>query len=252
MTDRDDTRLLRHLHGELSADEAQRLRCELAANPGLAARLAELETAWRGLELPPPTAPPPGWAARMARLAGDGMARGAGSPFGLGVAPAWAKTLVAASLAGGLLLGLGLGERLQLGAGAVTVAPPPAAVAVAAEETPDAAPAIAPAEGARATADGASHAAGDGGDGGDGSDEGAAAALAAAAEPAPREPSQAAAESAETVREQLALAAPPESASPDGGSDEAAALLGGDSTWAGGSTLAEAYWDAFAGGEAGW
>ena len=65
---RRDRTLLRYLHRELPAAEARRLEAELARDAALAARLAELERLWRGLE-PPQVAVPVGEGARLAREA---------------------------------------------------------------------------------------------------------------------------------------------------------------------------------------
>ena len=104
----DDRRLLRLLHGELPPEEAAELRRRLGADPVAAARLQELERLWDGLELPPPDAAPPGFAARVAARAAENEGRtwiGAGAPFG----PAWARAAAAVALAAGLALGAGVG-----------------------------------------------------------------------------------------------------------------------------------------------
>lgn len=101
----DDILLARHLAGELDSHEAAALERRLAAEPELAARHRRLAAVWDGLELPPPTEPPPGFAARVARRAVSGPERTtSAAPFW-----GWARTTGAAALVSGLVLGGGLG-----------------------------------------------------------------------------------------------------------------------------------------------
>lgn len=53
-----DAELIRLLAGELAAGEQAALAAALAADPALAARLAELRVTWDGLALPVSSAPP--------------------------------------------------------------------------------------------------------------------------------------------------------------------------------------------------
>jgi ferric-dicitrate binding protein FerR (iron transport regulator) len=103
MDDR-DPRLLRLLHGELSAAAEERLRRDLAGDPELRQRLERLSAVWRGLELPPAALPPLGFAGRLqARLP-------AVRPVSWRLAPSWARGAAAAALAAGLAVGVGLGS----------------------------------------------------------------------------------------------------------------------------------------------
>lgn len=100
----DDRRLMRLLHGELSPEEAERVRERLARDPAAAARLRELERLWSGLELPPPEGAPPGFAARVAARAADESARRS-APFG----PAWVRVAAGAALVAGIAAGTSVG-----------------------------------------------------------------------------------------------------------------------------------------------
>lgn len=107
-TEIDDRVLLRLLQGELPPEEAAELRHRLKADRAAAARLQELERLWNGLELPPPDAAPPGFAARVAARAAEGSRgtwAGADAPFG----SAWARAAAGAALGVGLVLGAGAG-----------------------------------------------------------------------------------------------------------------------------------------------
>lgn len=101
--DRDDRRLVRFLHGELPAGEAERLRRRLEREPELARRLRRLEAAWDGLELPPADPAPPGFAARIAGRAAEDGVNGSGEPEAF--RPAWARAAAAAALTVGLAAG---------------------------------------------------------------------------------------------------------------------------------------------------
>lgn len=107
-TERQDRRLIRFLHGELSAEEFERLRRRLEREPELAARLRRLETAWDGLELPPADPAPPGFAARIAARAAEADARGTREREAF--RPAWARAAAAAALTIGLAAGAVLGR----------------------------------------------------------------------------------------------------------------------------------------------
>jgi len=63
---------------------------------------------WRGLELPPPPAAPPGFAARVAARARADR----GASLGLPLAPLWARSLAALALVAGIASGVGLGLAL--------------------------------------------------------------------------------------------------------------------------------------------
>lgn len=127
MSRRDDILLTRHLAGELGPGEAAALEARLVAEPELASRHRRLAELWRGLELPPPAEPPPGFAARIARRATPG-GETAAEPPAAGPFGGWARTAGAAALVAGLVLGGGLGvwaepwlrAALPLGADAPT------------------------------------------------------------------------------------------------------------------------------------
>jgi anti-sigma factor RsiW len=105
-----DRRLIRYLHGELPTAEVRQLRAELARDPALQARLAELHRLWQGLQVPPPTPAPFGFVPELQRIAED-RRQAAGTGFlGWSSAPAWARALAATALAAGVALGLGLGR----------------------------------------------------------------------------------------------------------------------------------------------
>ncbi len=61
----EETRLLRHLRGEGTAEERAALEVRLRREPELAAAHARLAATWDGLELPPPSVVPPGFAAAV-------------------------------------------------------------------------------------------------------------------------------------------------------------------------------------------
>jgi anti-sigma factor RsiW len=103
--------LMRLVTGELSAEEEARLRRRLADDPELAARNQELENLWQGLELPPATPAPPGFAASLvARVAGEQEGRSA--PL-WNATPVWVRAAGALALAGGLALGAGLSAWVE-------------------------------------------------------------------------------------------------------------------------------------------
>jgi len=108
-----DRRLIRYLHGELPVAEVRALRAELARDPALAARLAELDRMWQGLRPPPPTPAPFGYVPRLQRLADARQAASRASLLGWGAAPPWARALAGAALVAGTVVGLGLGRLTQ-------------------------------------------------------------------------------------------------------------------------------------------
>jgi anti-sigma factor RsiW len=149
---RRDRRLVRFLHGELAPAESRELEAELGRDPALAARLAELERIWRGLEPPAAEPEPMGEGARLARATLVRERRRGERPSrwipgwmpawltgdGLAPAPAWGRPLVAGALAAGLALGLWLGQPAPRGTGTGTE--PPRRVAEARPGAPAAAP----------------------------------------------------------------------------------------------------------------
>lgn len=104
----EDRELLRLLSGELSPADALRLRQRIAADESLRGSYERLAGSWRGLELPPPTPVPAGYAERLTVRATTEislaplLARRRRWPWGALLA-----------LAAGLLLGAGLGKWRQ-------------------------------------------------------------------------------------------------------------------------------------------
>lgn len=106
-TRNDQRALLRLLHGELPAAEAERLRARLAAEPELAAAHDRLAAVWRAAEPPPAAPPPPGYSGRvMARV------RAAAREPRWSEAPAWVRATTAAAAVAGVVAGIGLGSIL--------------------------------------------------------------------------------------------------------------------------------------------
>jgi hypothetical protein len=105
--------LMRLLHGELGTERTRALRARLEREPALAAAYRRLESAWRGLELPPPAPVPVGFAGRVTTharaLRGDGAA--AAGTIDWSAAPRWVRATGAAALVAGVLLGAGLGSH---------------------------------------------------------------------------------------------------------------------------------------------
>lgn len=130
-----DRRLMRYLHGELPADEVRQLRSELARDPALQARLAELHRLWQGLEASPPTPAPFGYVPKLQRIAEVRRVETATSALGWGTAPPWARALAGAALLAGTALGVGLGRLPQAPAAAAMAASPPAVAAPASPVT---------------------------------------------------------------------------------------------------------------------
>ena len=99
--------LMRLLHGELPDGEARELRARMLREPGLEAAFRRLERTWKGLEPPPPSPVPPGFAGRV--LA---RARGLSAPGSLSwsSAPGWVRAAAAAALIAGAALGAGMGR----------------------------------------------------------------------------------------------------------------------------------------------
>ncbi len=126
-----DRRLMRYLHGELPADEVRQLRAELARDPALQARLAELHRLWQGLQPSPPTPAPFGYVPKLQRLAEKRRVETVTSALGWGAAPPWARALAGAALLAGTALGVGLGRMPQAATPAATTAGLPAVAASA-------------------------------------------------------------------------------------------------------------------------
>ncbi|HEV8241780.1 MAG TPA: hypothetical protein VGS57_20625 [Thermoanaerobaculia bacterium] len=132
-----DRRLMRYLHGELPSKDVRELRAELAKDPALQARLAELHRLWQGLQPSPPTPAPFGYVPKIQRLADQQRATGATRIGGWRAAPSWGAPLAAAALVAGVTLGVGLGRMPQRaestvaqgnGAAATVAASPAAAI----------------------------------------------------------------------------------------------------------------------------
>jgi len=98
--------LIRLLHGELPDETARELRARLDREPELARAWARLERTWTGLEMPPPSPTPPGFAQRvLARARREGGNGGAWNS-----APRWVRAAAAVALAAGVALGAGAGS----------------------------------------------------------------------------------------------------------------------------------------------
>jgi len=94
-------------HGEYRAQRERPARPADAGGgppPGAPA----FQEVWHGLELPPPPAAPPGFAARIAARARADRGASLGLPF----APLWARSLAALALVAGIASGVGLGLAL--------------------------------------------------------------------------------------------------------------------------------------------
>jgi anti-sigma factor RsiW len=99
--------LIRLLHGELAEDEARELRARMLREPGLAEAFRRLERTWNGLEQPPASPVPPGFAGRVMARARAQAATGSLSWSG---APGWVRATAAAALIAGAALGAGVGR----------------------------------------------------------------------------------------------------------------------------------------------
>lgn len=111
MNARRDRELMRLLHGELTPERTRELSAEVRRDPELAAAYERLVGLWRGLELPPPTPVPPGFAARVMSRARAAAANGPG----LAAAPGWVRAAAALCLAAGLALGAAVGVWQEVG-----------------------------------------------------------------------------------------------------------------------------------------
>lgn len=142
-----DLNLMRLLHGELPEDQARALRVRLDQEPELAEAWRRLEAGWRGLDLPPASPVPPGFAQRVAA-----SARQEAAGLSWAQAPGWVRAAAAAVLVIGAAVGAGVGGRLPAAERAQRLVPtlPAPAPRVPAVGTP--APAETPAPRAEAAA----------------------------------------------------------------------------------------------------
>ncbi len=99
--------LIRLLHGELADGEARELRARMLREPGLAAAFRRLERTWTGLEPPPSSPAPPGFAARVLARA---RAQSPPGSLSWSAAPGWVRAAAAAALIAGAALGAGVGR----------------------------------------------------------------------------------------------------------------------------------------------
>lgn len=120
--------LMRLLHGELPPDRARELRSRLEREPELAAAWTRLQRTWNGLELPPPSPVPLGFAQRL-----SAQAREQAGGISWAAAPGWVRAAAAAALATGIALGTGAG--LWTGGRDPAVQSPEERVSAAAETT---------------------------------------------------------------------------------------------------------------------
>lgn len=108
MTRGTEQELMRLLHGELPPERARELRERLAADPELAGAYQRLERTWNGLDLPPASPAPAGFAGRV-------MAHARSLPkptrsLSWSAAPIWVRATAAAALIAGAALGAGVGR----------------------------------------------------------------------------------------------------------------------------------------------
>ncbi len=111
MTKVTERQLMRLIHGELPADEAQRLERELERDPELRANRDRLAQTWASLELPA-SEPPSDFTAGVMTAARE--LPEAGRELSWSLAPAWARGGAAAALFTGLLLGATFGRGFEL------------------------------------------------------------------------------------------------------------------------------------------
>ena len=111
MTKVTERQLMRLIHGELPADEAQRLERELKRDPELRASRDRLAQTWASLELPA-SEPPADFTASVMAAARE--LPDAGRELSWSLAPAWARGGAAAALFTGLLLGATFGRGFEL------------------------------------------------------------------------------------------------------------------------------------------
>jgi hypothetical protein len=140
-----DRRLIRYLHGELPAADVHRLRSELARDPALQRRLDELHRIWQGLGGAPPPTPAPFFVPRMQRVADQTRAMTLTRGMALGATPPWAGAITAAALVAGIAIGVGLGRMPQVGGRVESMPPPAPSRAAAGASAPQPAATAAPA-----------------------------------------------------------------------------------------------------------
>ncbi len=108
--DRDEEiMLMRLLHDELPADQADDWRGRLETDPALRARYEALAGVWQALDdwtVTEPLSVSAEWRTSLSRR----LAREAGVPIRLSGAPMWVRLAATAALAGGVMLGIGVGR----------------------------------------------------------------------------------------------------------------------------------------------
>jgi anti-sigma factor RsiW len=103
MTSPRNRQLLRHLAGELPAEELRELERAAQEDPDLAGRLARWRQTWDDLALPDPRPAPPGFAARVS-------ARRPAGGIGWSAAPGWVRSIAVGASILGLAVGVLLGR----------------------------------------------------------------------------------------------------------------------------------------------
>ena len=92
--------LMRLLHGELPEERARELKARMEREPSLAEEYRRLQESWEGLDLPPGSPVPPGFAQRVAAHARAEQ----NVPV-----PGWVRAAAALALVLGTVVGIGVG-----------------------------------------------------------------------------------------------------------------------------------------------
>lgn len=108
-----ERQMMQQLHGGQSEDATREWERRLAADPALAARFRDFETAWRNLEIPPAAPPDEAFPAEVMTAVRNQAHRMRGD-LSWNSAPAWARTGGAIALTAGLALGLTLAKATPI------------------------------------------------------------------------------------------------------------------------------------------